>query len=64
MVKEANTYPISTKYNIDPVNKTEKSQTSKETVYTSKNNKNDTTYKTGKSGSIPVTNNSTQIEIS
>ena len=36
VVKEANTSPISAKKKIDTVDKTEKSQTSKETVDTSK----------------------------
>ena len=36
VVKKANTYPISANNNIDTVNKTDKSQTSKETVHTSK----------------------------
>ena len=56
MVKEANTSPICTKNNIDTVEKTDKSQTSKEKVDTSKNNKTDTVNTIYKSGYIPVTN--------
>ena len=48
MVKEANTYLISAKNKIDTVNRTDKSQTSPETVDTSKNNLNDTVDKAGK----------------
>ena len=50
---------------MDTVDKTEKSQTSPETVDSSKNNKNYTVYKSDKSWSITVnnlSNKSTQIE--
>ena len=50
-----------TKKKIDTETKTKKSQTSSETVVTSKNNKNDTVDKIDKSRSIPVTNISNKI---
>ena len=56
MVKESNTYIISTKKKIDIGDKTYKSQTSPETVDIPKNNKNDTVEKADKSRSIPVNN--------
>ena len=45
VVKESNTSSISAKDNTDTVNKTGKSKKSKETIDTSKKNKNDTVYK-------------------
>ena len=48
MVKESNTYLISAKNNIDTADRTEKLQTSPETVDTSKNNKNYTVDKEDK----------------
>ena len=65
MVKEAYTSPISAKKKIDTVNKTDKSQTSKETVYTSKNNQTVTITTIDKSRYIPgdnLSNRSTRIE--
>ena len=56
MVKEANTYPIISKNNIGTVGKTDKSQTSKETVDTSKNNKTGTLNTMDKSRSTPRSN--------
>ena len=61
LIKEANTYPISDKNNIDTVNRTEKSQTSTETVNTSKNNKTDTLNSIDKSRSTTRTNLSNKI---
>ena len=55
MVKKSNTSPISEKNIIDTVNKTEKSQTSKEAVSTSKNNRTDTFETIDKSRSTPIT---------
>ena len=65
MVKEANTSPISEKKNIYTVKKTDKSQSYKETVNTSKNNKTEALTSIDKSRSIPRTNlsnKSTRIE--
>ena len=45
VVKEANTYSISAKHIIDTVNKTGELKKSKETIDTSKKNKNDTVDK-------------------
>ena len=56
MVKEANTSPISGKKKNDTFDKTEKSQTSKETVYTPKKNKTDTSSTIDKSRSTPKNN--------
>ena len=56
MFKESNTCPISTKKKIDTVNKTDKSQTSKEIVNTSKKNRTDTLNSIYKSRSTPRTN--------
>ena len=64
IVEESITSPISSKKNIDTVNKTEKSQTSQKTVPTSKN-KLDTLNSIYKSRSIQRTNlsnKSTRIE--
>ena len=65
MVKEDNTSLISSKKKIDIVVKTDKSQTSKGTVDTSKNNKTDTLNTIYKSRPTPRTNlsnKSTKIE--
>ena len=55
MVEESKTSPILGKKTYT-VNKTEKSQTPKETVPTSKNNKPDTLNSINKSSSTPRTN--------